>query len=60
MLRLEVGEVPKAPCEMRCKQGQGQDFQSDIVRSGCLKAPHAERQRSIHHDYAPFHLAQRY
>jgi hypothetical protein len=46
--------VAKASGKPRGKQGQRQDFQSDFIRSGCLKTPHTEREQTIHHDNASF------
>src|SRR5258707_2516893 len=52
---LSAGKMTKASGEARCKQGQCQYFQSDFLRSGCLKSPHAECERTIHHDNASLH-----
>jgi hypothetical protein len=52
---LTVRKVAEATCKTRSEQGQSQDFQSDFVGLGCLKTPHAPRQRTIHHDKTSYH-----
>ena len=52
---LAVGKAPEAARKTRSEQGQSQDFQPDFIRLGCLKTPHSERQRTIHHENAPYH-----
>jgi hypothetical protein len=52
---LAVRKVAEATCKTRSEQGQSQDFQSDFVGLGCLKTPHAPRQRTIHHDKTSYH-----
>jgi hypothetical protein len=52
---LAVGKATEAARKTRSEQGEGQDFQSDFVRLGCLKTPHSERQRTIHQKNAPYH-----
>jgi hypothetical protein len=41
----------KPPAKREASRGKV-DFQSDFIRSGCLKTPHTERERAIHHDNA--------
>jgi ATP-dependent Lon protease len=53
----EVTDVSEGPIAdvPDLEQGQSQDFQPDFIRLGCLKTPHAPRQRTIHHDKTPHH-----